>query len=182
MTDLFLIRHGKSSWADESLPDRERPLNARGQQQLPALARAAQQLGALDGLILSSDAKRATQTLAGLTADRYQHVRIIKEAGLYTFDYRILLKKLSNVDNERTVTVVGHNPALLDLASHLLEYPPNNFPTGSLMHIHLPGRPWNKLKKHSGQLRTLLTPRDISFQQFIRKREKHIPDSGGPYP
>lgn len=180
MTDLFLIRHGKSSWADESLRDQERPLNARGQQQLPALARAARQLGALDGLILSSNAQRATQTLAGITADRCQQDRIFTEPGLYTFDYRVLLKTLSTVDDESTVTIVGHNPALLDLASHLLDYPPDSFPTGSLMHIRLPARPWNKLKKHSGQLRTLLTPRDISFQLFIRKRDMNSPDSAEP--
>ncbi|MCG2580063.1 MAG: CHAD domain-containing protein [Marinobacter sp.] len=180
MTELFLIRHGKSSWADESLRDQERPLNARGQQQLPALARTAQHLGALDGLILSSDARRATQTLAGITAGRCPPDRILTEAGLYTFDYRVLLKQLAIVGDEQTITVVGHNPALLDMASYLLENPPDSFPTGSLMHIHLPARPWNRLKKHSGQLRTLLTPRDICFQQFIRKRDKHTPDNAGP--
>ncbi|AZT82441.1 CHAD domain-containing protein [Marinobacter sp. NP-4(2019)] len=187
MTDLFLIRHGKSSWADESLRDQERPLNARGQQQLRALARAAQHLGALDGLVLSSHARRATQTLAGITAGKGPHTRIITKAELYTFDYRVLLKQLAIAEDERTITIVGHNPALLDLASYLLESPPDSFPTGSLMHIRLPARPWSQLKKRSGTLQALLTPKDISYSQFIRKRKKtprtsnkplanHIPD------
>lgn len=188
MTDLFLIRHGKSSWADESLRDQERPLNARGQQQLPALSRAAQDLGALDGLILSSHAQRATQTLAGITKGKCPQDKIVTKAGLHTFDYRAILKQLAIADDERTVTVVGHNPALLDLASYLLEHPPDRFPTGSLMHIRLPDHPWSQLKKRSGALRALLTPKDISYSQFMRKRKKtsrnshkplarHIPDA-----
>ena len=37
MKHLFLIRHAKSSWADEGLADRDRPLNNRGEQQLQPL-------------------------------------------------------------------------------------------------------------------------------------------------
>ncbi|TNF01311.1 MAG: histidine phosphatase family protein, partial [Gammaproteobacteria bacterium] len=40
MKHLFLIRHAKSSWADEQLSDRERPLNPRGQSQLAPLGNA----------------------------------------------------------------------------------------------------------------------------------------------
>ena len=40
MKHLFLIRHAKSSWADEGLADRDRPLNTRGEQQLQPLGKA----------------------------------------------------------------------------------------------------------------------------------------------
>jgi len=38
MKTLFLLRHAKSSWKDESIPDFDRPLNRRGK-------RAAENLG-----------------------------------------------------------------------------------------------------------------------------------------
>ena len=38
MKTLFLLRHAKSSWKDETLPDFERPLNRRGK-------RAAETIG-----------------------------------------------------------------------------------------------------------------------------------------
>lgn len=65
MKHLFLVRHAKSSWADETLCDRERPLNARGESQLAPLGNALKAAGAFEGEIFSSDATRAIATLEG---------------------------------------------------------------------------------------------------------------------
>jgi len=35
---LLLIRHAKSSWNDDSINDKERPLNARGKKAAPFMA------------------------------------------------------------------------------------------------------------------------------------------------
>eukprot|EP00271_Cylindrocystis_brebissonii_P018709 TRINITY_DN5428_c0_g1_i1.p1 TRINITY_DN5428_c0_g1~~TRINITY_DN5428_c0_g1_i1.p1 ORF type:complete len:313 (+),score=11.89 TRINITY_DN5428_c0_g1_i1:320-1258(+) len=60
---LILLRHAKSSWADPSLRDHDRPLSNRG---LRAAANIAKHLLALDwvpSLILCSDSLRTRQTL-----------------------------------------------------------------------------------------------------------------------
>lgn len=58
MKDLFLIRHAKSSWTDDSLRDMDRPLNKRGKRQVEAMAHSLLQLGALNGPIHASHACR----------------------------------------------------------------------------------------------------------------------------
>ncbi len=59
MKTLILIRHGKSSWDDPTLPDFDRPLNERGKKDAPKMAkRLADKKINIDAFI-SSPAKRA---------------------------------------------------------------------------------------------------------------------------
>ena len=62
MKKLFLIRHAKSSWIDDTLPDRERPLNSRGRENAPLMAQRASKKWSRPELVLCSPAKRAIQT------------------------------------------------------------------------------------------------------------------------
>jgi phosphohistidine phosphatase len=39
MKTLLLSRHAKSSWKDPNLPDHDRPLNKRGQNDAPRMGR-----------------------------------------------------------------------------------------------------------------------------------------------
>ncbi|MCS5561347.1 MAG: histidine phosphatase family protein, partial [Marinobacter nauticus] len=83
MKRLFLIRHAKSSWNDDSLCDQERPLNNRGQSQLEPLARALRCLGALSGAIYASPAVRAQQTLDGALSVDAQPAQLCTDDELY---------------------------------------------------------------------------------------------------
>lgn len=165
MKHLFLIRHAKSSWDDERLSDCERPLNPRGERQLGPLAKALQQLDAVSGEVYASPAKRAQQTAKGMLVPGFR-----TDAELYTFDYRRLLEWLKRLpDNQDHVAIVGHNPALLELAAWLTKHAPLELPTASLVHLRLPVKRWRKLAKGSGTLETVLTPRDYSYVEFARK-------------
>ncbi len=176
MKYLNLIRHAKSSWADDSLRDHERPLNSRGQKQIGPMGRAVRAAGVLDGPIFCSNATRAQQTLEGLIP---QHAR--KETHIapvfYTFNYQVLLDWLKDREDEDSITLIGHNPALEELAGYLLKQAPESFPTCAFMQIALPIRHWHRLEKNKGRLEQFLTPRDVSYEQFNRKRKK-IPGSG----
>lgn len=166
MKHLFLIRHAKSSRAHEDLDDHDRPLSQRGQEQLAPLAKALDHTGALDGEIFCSDARRTRETLGGVAPETSEQVHIRPE--LYTFDYRNLvrwLKTLNGMDSER-ITLVGHNPALLELAGWLLKHPPTHLPTAGLIHIRLPITRWGQLAPASGKLEHFLTPREYSYAQF----------------
>jgi len=179
MKHLFLVRHAKSSWADEALSDDQRPLNSRGESQLAALGRALVRSGAFGGTIHTSDAVRAQQTLAGVVPEGFPDNRVHITPELYTFDYRRLLNWLKALDDgEETVTIIGHNPALLELAEYLLKHPPANLPTAGFVHIRLPDKPWRKMGAGKGRLEAFLTPREFSYQQFDRKRKKRARTTG----
>lgn len=181
MKHLFLIRHAKSSWKDEHLKDRERPLNARGESQVASLARAIVHTGALGGHIYCSEALRARSTLEGIIPAEFPENRVHVTADLYTFDYTRLLDWLEALpEDEDTVALIGHNPALLELAHHLLKHPPSELPTASILCIRLPDKPWHKLMtgKGKGRLEAFLTPRDYSYEQFARKQKKRAATSG----
>lgn len=177
MKRLFLIRHAKSSWNDDNLCDQERPLNDRGQSQLAPLARALRCLGALSGAVYASPAVRAQQTLAGALSVDAQPAQVVTENELYTFDFRRLLRWLQNLDNnhQNRITLIGHNPALLELAAFLAPQAPFELPTASILEIRLPVRHWKKVDKNKGALETFLTPRDFSYNEFRRKNRKASP-------
>ncbi|WP_248183253.1 CHAD domain-containing protein [Marinobacter goseongensis] len=177
MKHLFLVRHAKSSWADDRLSDRERPLNHRGESQLAPLGKALTAAGAFEAEVYASDACRAQATLsgilpAGFPADAH-HVR----SELYTFDYRRLLAWLQRKGDTPRITLIGHNPALLELAQWLLPQPPAQLPTGSFIHIRLPIERWRQLDEGCGTLVALLTPADFSYPLFARKLKKRAHNS-----
>ena len=59
---LFLVRHAKSSWDNEALPDFERPLNERGKKDAPKMATRLKDKNIIINAFISSPAKRAKKT------------------------------------------------------------------------------------------------------------------------
>ena len=179
MKHLYLVRHAKSSWAEEHLNDRDRPLNHRGQAQLTPLAQALDRSGALGGTLYASDANRARSTLEGILPPAFPDNRVQLNPELYTFDYRRLLAWLKTLnDNQDTVTLIGHNPALLELAGYLLKHAPAQLPTAGFLCIALPDQPWHSLAKGQGKLDAFLTPAEYSYRDFARKHKKKAATRG----
>lgn len=150
MKKLTLIRHAKSSWADPTLPDFNRPLNKRGQDDLPRMStRVARQLPQAD-LILSSGATRARATaeeLINLQLDA--PLAFVPE--LYESCYETLLNILqSQSDRHQHLIVVGHNPGLESLGYYLTHEQLEKFPTAAVLHIHLSVRSWSELAESCG--------------------------------
>lgn len=178
MKDLYLIRHAKSSWADESLRDLARPLNARGQSQLAPLGRALSYHGGFRGQVYASAAVRAQATLEGILPASLPPERVHVCPDLYTFDFRRLARWLQEREEQDPVAVIGHNPALLELAQWLLKHPPDQLPTASFMHLRIPVTQWSELAKGKAKLDTLLTPNEFSYRHFARKLKKRAKTDG----
>jgi len=181
MKQLFLVRHAKSSWADNTLCDRNRPLNPRGERQLAPLGKALRAVGAFEATVYASDAERARATVAGICPDTVPGDQRYLLGELYTFDYRRLLSWLKRRGETSDITLVGHNPALLELAQYLLKQPPEQLPTGSFIQIRLPIRHWHQLEKGVGKLAALLTPPDFSYGHFTRRLKKTAPTTGATH-
>ncbi|WP_190294943.1 CHAD domain-containing protein [Marinobacter sp. R17] len=173
MKHLFLIRHGKSSWSDASLEDWERPLNKRGLRQIADMAPVLQRIGAFDGAVYSSNALRARKTIEGMLAsleDRTLAERVAVKSRLYTFSGDVLWKWLRKQQDDGAITLVGHNPALLELANRLLRHPIDALPTSGCVHILLPIQRWKEMEPDTGALALYLKPAWVSYAEFQRKQ------------
>jgi phosphohistidine phosphatase len=72
MKSILMIRHAKSSWDDPGQPDFDRPLNERGKQDAPSMAKRLLEKSVAIDAFISSPAKRARKT-ASLFAAEYKY-------------------------------------------------------------------------------------------------------------
>ena len=167
MRHVWLLRHAKSSWDDPGLADRDRPLAPRG---VRGAAAMAGYLASVDPprLVLCSAGLRARQTLASVLPSLGTDLEIRIEPELYTFDVDVLLARLRRLDDDvDSVMIVGHNPALEELAlrlsaaGELRDRLDQKFPTGALATIELPGERWASLGDPTGGITRFVTPRDL---------------------
>src|SRR5690242_14275969 len=119
MRQLLLLRHAKSSWDDAAIPDRDRPLNARGRRCAAVMRQAMRDLGLTPDVVLVSTSRRTLETLEAL--EPWDETPLIDPLdSLYLADPMQLLAALHSVpETVRSVMVVGHNPGLHDLALSL---------------------------------------------------------------
>ena len=176
---LYLLRHAKSSWTDADLPDHDRPLAGRGRRAADAIADHMRAEAIAPVLVLCSTARRARETCErvgpalGTAPVRY-------EAGLYGASATSLLERLRGLpDDVGSVLLIGHNPAIEDLARLLvtanggaagpgpggaipgdLERMRAKFPTAAIAVLEFHGT-WPGLAPGEARLTAFVTPRDL---------------------
>lgn len=146
MKMLLILRHGKSSWAEVGVSDHERPLNARGEVEVPQMGKLLRREGAVPSLIISSSAKRAVTTarLVAEAAGFEGELRVTRQ--LYHADpetYLAVLRETA-VDAHECVMVVGHNPGMEELVAQLTEWD-DEFTTANVAQVALPIESWREL-------------------------------------
>ena len=109
MKRLFILRHAKSSWDDEGLPDHERPLAPRGEKAAARIAEHMRGEGIAPELVLCSTALRTRQTLAALLPVLPGDVEILLEDELYGASLDGLIERLREVEDSVTAGD-GHRP------------------------------------------------------------------------
>ena len=121
MKTLLLVRHAKSSWGDQTLPDHERPLNHRGRRDAPRVGARLRERGVVPDVIVTSTAVRARSTAEILAqALDLGSGRIVEDGRLYGASPDGLLEIIRALGDESTsVMLVGHNPEIGELASRL---------------------------------------------------------------
>ena len=167
MRQIWLLRHAKSSWDDPTLADRDRPLAARGRRDAATMSVHLAGLP-MPRLVLCSAGLRARQTLAAVLPSLGSDLEVRIEPELYTFDADVLFGRLRRVDDDvPSVLLVGHNPALEELAMDLAADGPirsrldEKFPTGALATIEVPDAPWTSLLPGTGQVTRFVTPKTV---------------------
>jgi phosphohistidine phosphatase len=143
---LLVLRHAKSSWADTSLDDWQRPLNDRGRRDAPRVGAWLRDRSLVPDLIVTSDAVRARETASAVATAAGYTREIVVEPSLYhatPADAVAVLKSLGN-QTARTVLVVGHNPGLEGLVSRLSgEH--HDLVTAALVELAVPIDRWSEL-------------------------------------
>src|SRR6476661_6101124 len=94
MHTLYLLRHAKSSWADPTLPDHERPLAPRGRRDAKRIATHLARLGIEPELVLCSSAQRTRETLELLRPALGATPTVRLEAKLYAASAETLLERI----------------------------------------------------------------------------------------
>jgi phosphohistidine phosphatase len=157
------MRHAKSSWKDERLGDRERPLNKRGMRDAPRMGELLLEHDLVPDCIISSAATRARQTAALLAEAAGYEGEIIFDPALYGGASEDFARALSKVaPGVGTVLVVGHNPDLEDLLE-LLSGTWERMPTAAIAQLQLPIDRWSSFDLDAGaQLIRVWRPRELS--------------------
>ena len=163
MKRLHILRHAKSSWGDPELADHERPLAPRGEKAAVKIAEHVRAAEIAPGLVLSSTALRARQTLAALLPVLPVEAEIRIQDWLYGAGVEAALARLREVNEGfGSVLVVGHNPTLHELALALTcrEDALERFPTGALASVAF-AVPWVDLAEGTAKLEAFVIPREL---------------------
>jgi len=164
---LWLLRHAKSSWSDEGLRDEDRPLARRGEDAADRMRDYLDAEGIHPGLVLCSSARRARETLARVLPALGTKLEVRIERGLYTFEADVLLDRLARISPDvRSAMLVGHNPAMQDLAIRItdrggqLRDLAQKYPTAGLAEVVSDGA-WDTVSERPGELVRFIVPKQL---------------------
>lgn len=180
---LVLVRHAKSAWPD--VPDHERPLAARGQRDAPVMGRWLRTAGHVPDLVMCSTARRARDTWQLVRARLGAAPPVSLDEGVYQGSAMQLLDLIRRTPPAvRTLLLVGHDPAIQELALTLAATtfhlsgaaPPDaldrkradaldrmraKFPTAAIAVFEFPGN-WDQLGPGKARMTDFVTPRDLA--------------------
>ncbi|RYY59239.1 MAG: histidine phosphatase family protein [Chitinophagaceae bacterium] len=148
MKKLLLIRHAKSSWADFSIKDFDRPLNERGKHDAPMMAKRLLDKKVSIDAFIASPAKRAKKT-AELFIKAYNGDKddIIVNEQLYLAEPPVFFEVISQVsDQHDTIAIFSHNNGITDFANQLTHTRIDELPTCGIFAVKIPIKHWKDFK------------------------------------
>ena len=175
MKTLLIARHAKSDWGNPSLPDHDRPLNARGRRDAPKVARAVAAAGCVLERVYSSTSARTRETWARMRPE-LTRLGALGPRPLVEWRRDLYLASAADVQavvraapaDADAIMVLGHNPAVHQVAARLsvrgepalLERVARHMPTGAVAVVELDAPRWDAAAS-GGMLARLILPRDL---------------------
>ena len=150
MKTLYLVRHAKSYWGDQSLPDFERPLNKRGKRDAPFMGEVLRDKKVNPDLIICSPAKRTKKTAIEIAEKiGYAEKKILFDENLYEASSNTILGLIKKVDDKyESLMIFGHNPGLTLLNNHISDQYLDNIPTCGIVALQS-DKKWSEIGKNS---------------------------------
>lgn len=149
MKELFIVRHGKSSWNIEGLSDMDRPLKERGIHDGYTMAKRVLEKNTKPDLIISSPAIRALHSATIFSRVlEYPYEDILIQEKIYFSGIQQVLELINHVDDDiNTLIIFGHNPTFTDLANSFTGNKIDNMPTTGVVHIQAETNLWSEFNK-----------------------------------
>ncbi len=150
MKIIYLVRHAKSYWGDQSLPDFDRPLNKRGKKDAPFMGKVLRDKKVKPDLIISSPSKRTKRTALTIAEKiGYTEKNIFYDEELYEASYNTILKLLKKSDEKYdSIMVFAHNPGLTLLNNHISKKYIDNIPTCGIVALQF-DKEWSEIAENS---------------------------------
>jgi phosphohistidine phosphatase len=183
MKTLLIMRHGKSSWDDPKLADRERPLTKRGVKSSLTIGELVAEKELVPQRIISSTAVRAIETANLVSQKCGCESTLVGADELYLAEPDAYLSLLRGLPDElERVMVVGHNPGL-EMLLQMLSGEIETLATAVLAHVVLPIESWKELKSDTeGHLVEIWRPKELAAAQEEKespKKHKHAKKGEG---
>lgn len=154
------MRHAKSSWADESLSDFDRPLNKRGRRSTPVMAQRLRTHYVEPDVLISSSSQRTRET-----ADLLIENGLLKPEQCTFIDdlYHASASTIQDVVQDQDancVMILAHNPGVTYFVNHFSNAMLDNLPTAGIAVIDFEIDFWTELEPNkTGKLHVLEFPR-----------------------
>ena len=148
------------------MPDRDRPLAKRGRRDSPVIGRWLRDHGYLPDTVICSAARRTRQTWELVAPELGGSPSVTFEPRAYAASAMTLLYLVRELSaTSRAALLIGHNPGVADLATHLAQPPdhddaPIRFPTAAVAILEVSGD-WADLSPGQGRLLDYITPADL---------------------
>ncbi|MFD2263067.1 SixA phosphatase family protein [Lacibacterium aquatile] len=168
MKRLYVLRHLKSDWEDETLDDHDRPLSKRGLRDGSALGAYCARAGIAPDLVLSSTALRTRETLAFVLPYLPKLPQLQLLGGLYLASADDILTQARQYGGQaERILIIGHNDGLHQFAARIYNTGPRQsgeslaakYPTGAFSSFDIPLNRWQDLGWRSGDLQDYWTPK-----------------------
>lgn len=148
MKSVILIRHAKSSWDGAGLSDFDRPLNERGKEDAPKMAKRLLDKGVTIGAFISSPAKRAKKT-ASLFIAEYggSKSEIILIPELYHAGPEAFYTAIAHApENAGCIALFSHNPGITEFVNMLTDVKIDDMPTCAIFAVKTDIQQWSKFR------------------------------------
>jgi len=157
MKKLYLVRHAKSSWDNVEMDDFDRPLNERGENDAPKMAKILKHHDVMPDRMITSPANRALSTcrLFAKTLG-FEKKKIMSEQKLYHAGPDAIINVLASLPedkgDEEVVLLFGHNPGITEFANDLLNISIDNIPTCGVVEATLNIDSWTEISFGCGRM------------------------------
>lgn len=160
---LLLLRHAKSSWKDDDLPDHDRPLNPRGRRDAPKMGRLIAEEDLIPDVVCCSTAVRARQTLELAAAEWPRRPKTHFAKDLYLCPADRLADVVREIaEDAPRVLLIGHNPGFADFLAQTAGLT-GKFPTAALAWLTLDLAAWHDFAASQAlHLEHFWRPRDLA--------------------
>jgi phosphohistidine phosphatase len=169
MVRLLLLRHAKA--LRDGATDAERPLAPEGRKAAASMGHAMKEAGYVPERILCSPSRRTRETLLGVLPELLtglpENAQITLVPSLYNTGPEAYLAAVRTLgDRAAALLVIGHNPAIQELAGELVGTGSSDlratlaakFPTGALAVIDFAAGEWSAVEPGTGRLVDFIEP------------------------